>query len=146
MNGFRNTLWPPRLHINKYPVGFASGNELVVIQTEKGVPPHGANPAHVVDPGNRLYPVALKGRPQVLDVVGARHPGGPVRLVHGLPANRVPVLHGKVLHPLDVLHVVDVAIPIDRFFVHRKGVAEPLWKAKFLFHDWIFMAPHSFCN
>ncbi len=104
--------------INKYPIGFALGQHRAIGNADELVAAQRTDLAQVGNPGLHPEHVCGKRRAQILDAMRAHDPGCAARLRHPRAAGRLGVPHGRLLHPLYVGDVVDVAVRVHGAIRH----------------------------
>jgi hypothetical protein len=110
-----NCARPSRSCVHEYPIGFAESKDLLVSCADEFVAAQRADFAEVSDPSENSDLFAGKGWVEVFDVMGSGHPGCAELPGQSCATGGGGMGNGGVLHPLDICHVVHVAISVHDF-------------------------------
>jgi hypothetical protein len=111
-----NWPWMARGSIDKYPFRFALGEHRLF--SEEATAPPGSDLSPIDHPCQDCDLIVQKGRFQVLDAVHPDEPGPAEFPREPRSAASLSVANGRVLHPLNISDIVDVAICIHDFGSH----------------------------
>ena len=125
-----NCFWTPGRGINKHPFRFALGEHSLI--SDEAIAPQRPDLSPIGNPGQDGYLVVQERRFQVFDAMHPNKPGTAEFPCELRSATSLRVGDGGVLHPLNVSHVVDMAMCIDhlgrdtepqtKYRIHEQGL------------------------